>query len=202
MFKEIPRKNPRKNRLPLFGVGVNDAKYKTNIVVDGRRLACPFYLKWHGMLRRSYHQPYKDKNQTYRDVTVCNDWLTFSNFKAWMIKQDWKGKQLDKDILVRGNKVYSPDFCVFVDLNVNTLINDTSSIRGKYKAGVCLRKDLVRNKFMSYCSDNGRQVFLGFYATEDEAHLAYCEYKYKVISRVAELQLEPIKSALLNYRIT
>ena len=202
MFVEIPAKLPIKNRRPLFGVGINDAPYKTHVKIDGKRTACPFYLKWHGMLKRAYYQPYKDKNKTYKSVTVCDDWLIFSSFKAWMKKQDWQGKELDKDLLVQGNKQYSPRTCVFVSKEVNALIVSNSVTVGALKVGVYLRKDLIKNKFKSYCNDNGKAIHLGYYETEDEAHNTYCKYKYAVIARVALLQIEPVKSALLNYKIS
>lgn len=46
--------------------------------------------------------------------SVCEEWLTFSNFKRWMEQQDYEGKALDKDLLVSQNKTYSSETCVFV----------------------------------------------------------------------------------------
>lgn len=201
MFKEIPVNSPCKNRRPVFGVGINDAPYKTQLKVDGKRLECPFYSKWHGMLKRAYYQPYKDKNPTYKDVTVCNEWLTFSSFKAWMSAQDYEGKELDKDILIQDNKVYSPERCVFVTKEINALLVSCTSTHRMYKAGVCVRKDIIKNKFKATCSVGGKQVHLGYYSTEDEAHGAYCKYKYKVIADAAASQDEPVRSALLKYKI-
>ena len=201
IFKEIPVKNPRKNIRLVFGVGINDAPYKTHIKINGKRVECPFYSKWHGMLKRSYYQPYKDKNTTYKDAIVCDEWLTFSNFKAWMTDQDWRSKELDKDLLKQGNKCYSPDTCVFVSKEVNSIIVSNSKTVGALKAGVCLRKDLSKNRFKSSCSHNGKPIHLGYYETEDEAHNAYCTHKYAVIAEMASLQEEPIKSALLRYKI-
>ncbi len=201
MFKEIPVKNPRKNGRLVFGVGINDAPYKTHIKINGKRVECPFYSKWHGMLKRSYYQPYKDKNPTYKDATVCDEWLTFSRFKLWMANQNWRNKELDKDLLKQGNKCYSPEACIFVSKEVNSIIVSNSKTVGALKAGVCLRKDLQKNKFKSSCSYNGKSVHLGYYETEDEAHNVYCSHKYAVIAELALLQEEPIKSALLRYKI-
>ncbi len=201
MFKEIPVKNPRKNGRLVFGVGINDAPYKTHIKINGKRVECPFYSKWHGMLKRSYYQPYKDKNRTYKDATVCDEWLTFSRFKLWMANQNWLNKELDKDLLKQGNKCYSPEACIFVSKEVNSIIVSNSKTVGALKAGVCLRKDLQKNKFKSSCSYNGKSVHLGYYETEDEAHNVYCSHKYAVIAELALLQEEPIKSALLRYKI-
>lgn len=202
MFKEIPAsKRSLLMRKPVFGVGINDADYKTHLKIEGKRYECPFYTKWHGMLKRAYYQPYKDKNKTYKDVLVCSEWLIFSTFKKWMIKQDWQGKELDKDILIQGNKIYSPETCVFVTKEINALIVSCTSLSGMYKSGVCVRKDVIKNKFKASCSVKGKQIHLGYYEYEDEAHSAYCKYKYRVIAEAAESQGEPVRSALLRYKI-
>ena len=76
------------------------------------------YSHWRGMLMRCYDQKYLQKYPTYIDCTVCEDWLNFSNFQQWYNKNYYEipGETmcLDKDILVKGNKVYSPDTCIFV----------------------------------------------------------------------------------------
>lgn len=75
----------------IAGIGVND---ETGTVRD-----CMFYRTWRGMIKRGYSDVFKDKNKSYKDVTVCKEWHLFSNFKKWMEQQDWEGKELDKDIL-------------------------------------------------------------------------------------------------------
>ena len=201
MFVEIPVKNLHKNRRPVFGVGINDAPYKTHIKIDGKKYSCPFYLRWHGMLKRAYYQPYKDKNITYKNVTVCDEWLVFSNFKSWMINKDWKENELDKDLLVQGNKHYSPELCLFISHKINNLIASCSVSNGELKAGVVNRKDNAKNSFAASCSDNGKQKHLGYYDNEDDAHEAYVRHKYKIIHSEAMKHDEPIKSALLSIKI-
>lgn len=201
MFKEIPVKLPVKVRRPVFGVGINDAPYKTHIKIDGKRTSCPFYSKWQGMLKRAYYQPYKDKNPTYKDCTVCGEWLLFSNFKSWMKSKDWQGKHLDKDLLTQGNKRYSPESCLFLDPEINNLVASCSKAKVIHKSGVVSRKDNKTNGFAASCSNYGRQKHLGYYDNEDDAHEAYLKYKYKIISNVSMLQPEPIRSALLAYKI-
>ena len=80
------------------------------------------------MLGRAYSNKYKQIQPTYEGVTVCEEWHFFMRFRAWMM-QDCEGKHLDKDILFEGNKVYSPDTCVFVDGVVNTFLNDCQPLR-------------------------------------------------------------------------
>ena len=89
----------------VFGVGLNDANYTVNPVVSGKSYLCSIYSRWQGMLERCYSKKYQVLSKTYSECTVCEEWLTFSNFKTWMEQQDWKGKQLDKDIIKKGNKI-------------------------------------------------------------------------------------------------
>ena len=119
-----------RNRSLKFGVGINDADYPVNPVVNGKRKICPFYNVWSNMIRRCYMD---DKNRrpqetSYIGCSVVDEWHKFSNFKRWMEKQDWKNNQLDKDLKVPGNKVYGPDTCVFIPKSINTLISEGQHI--------------------------------------------------------------------------
>lgn len=132
-FIEIPaRKNSLVQRKPIYGVGINDSPYIVTPVIDGKKLWCPYYQAWVNMMARCYSDKHKKKYPTYIGCSVIKEWRLFSNFRRWMVTQDWQGKQLDKDILVVGNKVYSPDNCMFVTMETNNLVLDGSTIRGKY----------------------------------------------------------------------
>jgi len=91
----------------VHDVGVNDSCY-------GDALRCPFYSTWVSMLKRCYSKIYQEKNRAYIECAVFNEWLVFSVFKSWMEEQNWKENELDKDILFNGNKIYSPETCIFV----------------------------------------------------------------------------------------
>jgi len=202
MFMEIPVKLPANVRRPVFGVGINDAPYKTHIKINGKRFECPFYSKWQGMLKRAYYQPYKDKNKTYKDVSVCDEWLLFSKFKEWMKTQDWEGKELDKDLLVQGNKHYSPELCLFISHKINNLVASCYVSNGKLKAGVVNRKDNATNSFAASCSDKGKQKHLGYYNNEDDAHDAYAQHKYTIKHSEAMRHGEPTRCALLSIKFS
>lgn len=107
-------------RSVLFGIGVNDSGYPTSANKKEKRAECLYFRCWRNMLMRCYHSKTQERKQTYKGCTVCDEWLTFTVFKSWMITQDWEGKQLDKDIRIKGNKVYGPDFCTFVTNSENT----------------------------------------------------------------------------------
>ena len=199
-FIEIPAtKKSLGMRKLIHGLGVNDSIYLTENIIDGKRFACPFYVKWKSMLERCYSEKYQMKMPTYKGCYVCDEWLIFSNFKAWMSKQDWHGKQLDKDILVQGNKIYSPSTCIFVTQNINTLTSDNKAKRGKFPVGVNFDKQ--KGKYEARFSVNGRSVRVGNFLNPSDAFEAYKIEKYKHISSIAIMQSEPLRSALLNYKI-
>jgi hypothetical protein len=176
----------------LYGVGLNDADYVTQEVEisngSKKYITCPFYRKWASMLNRCYSPKYHRRHPTYKDCSVCDEWLTFSKFKAWMEFQDWQGKELDKDILITGNKVYSPETCVFVDSVVNCFFITGSKSKSGRPAGICLRKR--NNKYSAKCSNpiTGRAESLGDYATEHAAHEAWKKMKQDIGCQLAELQ--------------
>lgn len=140
----------------VFGVGINDADYvvqrkETLGYVDGKQKqvwSCPFYRTWANMLKRC-SEKWQKRYPTYRGCSVAVEWLTFSVFKGWMEKQEWEGLQMDKDLLIVGNKVYDPERCIFVTQMVNTFVNDRGASRGEWLIGVCWDKD--REKFRAYC---------------------------------------------------
>ena len=201
MFLELPVNEMSKlKRRLVCGVGVNDATYVVQPMVKGTRLRCPFYMKWTAMLRRCYNSGFQEKQDTYKGCTVCSDWLTFSNFKIWMEKQDWQGKELDKDVLNQHNKVYSPETCIFVSKLINLLLGGTKSKKGgAHPQGVSFYEST--NKFRAQLSVDGKRTFLGYFDTPELAFLEYKKEKYARIHAIARLQPEPIKSALMAYKI-
>jgi len=115
-----------------------------------------------------------------------------------MITQGWQDKELDKDILNPGNKIYGPDRCLFVSRYVNTLLMDCSISRGKYPIGVYFENRL--NKFTAHYSLNGKKKHLGCYDSSKEAASAYNHAKGEEIRRVAYLQTDiHVKNGLLRH---
>ena len=181
----------RKSGKLVQGVGINDADYNVTIghMVNGKwkiTWRCPFYAAWCSMLVRCHSDKYQSKHPTYKDCEVCDEWFTFSNFKAWMEKQNWKGKQLDKDLLKVGNKVYCPECCIFVDRKINMFVTDHGNDRGANMLGVYWDKS--RSKFNSKCRSpfTGKQEFIGYFTNELEAHLAWKSRKHELACLLAE----------------
>lgn len=183
------------------GVGLNDAGYVTQKwdtvgYINGKqklRLVwkCPFYDKWRSMLERCYSEKYLERRPAYKDVVVRQEWLTFSNFKRWMEKQDWEGKQLDKDIIVLGNKVYSPETCAFVLGVTNGFITAREAARGEWPLGVCWVND--RQKYRAQCNNplTRKLERLGMFTTPEEAHEAWRKRKHELAQFVAETESDP-----------
>ena len=199
------KSNPRL----VYGVGINDADYVTNKretigYVNGKQKQkrvweCPYYRAWENMLARCYSAKYQEKQPTYKGCSVSDDWLTFSNFKNWMEKQDWEGKQLDKDILLEGNKVYSKESCVFVTRMVNMFTIDSGAARGEWLIGVYWNKG--KNKFMSMCSNpfTKKREYLGLFTTELEAHEKWRKRKLELSHELAAIQTDiRVAKALIN----
>lgn len=184
----------RKKRL-MYGVGLNDADYPTQTfyteVVDGKSVirttdVCPYFERWRGMLYRCYNEKRLKKHATYTDVTVCKEWLTFSNFRAWMEQQDWEGKHLDKDLLVEGNRVYGPEFCCFISNRLNSFIMYKDTKDGKLVGG-SLRCNgrwfgTVSNPF------TGKYEVTGTWDTLEIAHNEWRKRKTKMIDMFVELE--------------
>lgn len=198
-----------KKRKLLYGVGVNDADYVVEIkehqgYVNGkqkqRRIwVCPFYRVWGNMLHRGYSDKWKNKHPTYEDCAVCDEWLIFSKFRAWMETQDWEGKQLDKDILVSGNKLYHPAACIFVSGILNKFITERHNDRGEWPIGVSWHK--ASNRFIANCSNpfTGERGYIGLFVNPEEAHQAWLERKLELAYELAALQTdERVAKALIE----
>lgn len=163
--------NYKRNKRKLIqGVGINDADYQVieSKVIDGKQVilwACPIYSAWSLMIQRCYSKRIHKKHPSYADCTVVDEWKYFSNFRSWAVMQDWKGNQIDKDIIVDGNKLYSPETCAFVSPMTNYFVLDSSKSRRKRKIGVCFESG--RSGFRVGCRNpftKKREIWGGFLA--------------------------------------
>ena len=166
-FPEVPaNKLSLAMRKSVCGVGINDADYMVSQIVNGKQVACPIYRSWANMLERCYFRKFQDKNPTYADCKVCDGWLTFSNFRAWMLTQDWQGKELDKDIKIKGNKVYSPSSCSFVTTKENT----TEALAKNYLFNNPNGEVVKIYNLAKFCRNNGLDR-----GTMSNVHLGKCK---------------------------
>lgn len=162
------------------------------------------YQTWLGMLCRCYSEKEQLRNPTYIECTVSEHFQHLTNFKEWCNNQVGfgnKGWHLDKDILHKGNKVYSEDTCCFVPYEINVLFTKRSKMRGSCPIGVSKRG----KKFQASISINGKQKCLGSYNHLEEAFEAYKQAKENHIKLVANKWKDAIDprvyEALTNYKV-
>lgn len=184
-----------------FGVAVNDAPRNAQ-KTDGVK---KIYATWHNMLRRCYDPAHTSLFPSYQGCRVCEEWLTYSNFEKWYKEHYREGYELDKDIIAKGNKVYSPDTCEFVPKYINYLCLRSQGSRGKYPIGVTFKQD--KKKYKAYMLIKHKQQHIGYFDSPEEAFAAYKEKKEAYIKSVASTAFangeigQNIYQALMNYNI-
>lgn len=176
-------------RKPIYGHGINDADYLIEVRVNNKRVTCPYYRVWVNILVRVFDQKLHAVRPTYRECSITDEWLLFSNFRKWMEKQDWHEKELDKDLLIPGNREYKPDACIFIPSEINSLLLDSNASRGAYSQGVSYIKRM--KKFRAGTSMGGENKFLGHFNTVEEAESVYKIAKAVVFARAAAKQSDP-----------
>lgn len=154
------------------------------------------YKMWCNMLYRCYDEKFKVNQPTYKDAIVCNEWHDFRNFREWVLTQDYKDKELDKDILTYDCKIYSPETCVFISKKINQLLVFAYNSKGKMKTGVTKHQGKYLSQ-ASYGYGKGERKYLGVYDTENEAHEAYIRFKSGYIKELAENEPDRIKNGLI-----
>lgn len=175
----------------IYGIGINDSAEPVSwYTLNGKREMCKIYSKWVCILQRCYSDYGLSENPTYRGVTICDDWKYFTKFKSWVQSQTWEDLDLDKDILIHGNKVYAPDLCVFVDQKVNNFLTERKMTSNPYPTGVVFLNHL--NKFKAACHNvkTKQQKHIGLFETAEEAHLAWLFYKLEQAKSLASEQTD------------
>ena len=191
----------------VHGVGIVGIKYP--ITING--VHTKEYELWCNMLKRCYSDTYQKKQPTYKGCEVSDKFLYYEYFYEWCHKQigfDNHGNgnpfQLDKDLLVKGNKVYNESTCVFLPKEINSVLTKCTASRGKYLIGVCWSK--THKAFKAQVSKSkGKKEHLGSFNTELEAFNAYKEAKEFFIKELANKWKGQIDErayeALMNYQV-
>lgn len=193
----------------IYGIGITGCKYPTKI----NSASTKEYLAWIDMLKRCFIEKTKNKQPSYKEVECCKEWLNFEVFCDWLHSQPnydkWKNGYrwaIDKDILVKRNKVYSPETCCLIPQNVNCLFLKREAERGKYPIGVRYREEgflaVCRNPFLN------KAVEIGNYSTPEKAfYLGYKPYKENIIKQVAQIEFDKgnitkeCYDAMMNYEV-
>ena len=120
-----------------------------------------------------------------------------------MEKQDWHGKCLDKDIIVSGSKLYSPETCAFVLQATNSFVLARDACRGEYPIGVDLFKPT--GKYRARCRNpfTGKKEYLGLFSTPEEAHEGWRKRKHELAQLVAatESDMRVVEALKKRYSI-
>lgn len=184
-------KNPYHKTMYNMGY-VGEGKYKTTI----NKKVTSSYGVWTSLLRRCY----SGNNVNYLNCSVDERWLNFQNFAEWY-ENNYPKKvdfELDKDILVKGNKVYSPETCCFVPKDINNLFRNRE--KGKYLLGVQKKG----NNFVAKIKRFGKAKHLGIFTTQEEAFLKYKESKEELMKEAAnrwkDVISKEVYQVLINYK--
>ena len=187
----------------VCGVGIVGTKYPPTI--SGRNTK--EYDLWKSMVRRCYSDDFKNKHPTYKGCEASENFLHYEYFYEWCNEQigfGADGFELDKDLLTKGNKIYSEDSCVFIPADVNLLLTKREVSRGESLIGVSWSK--THKAFISQvCKNKGKQRYLGLFKTEIEAFNAYKEAKESFIKELANKWKGQIDKrayeALMHYEV-
>ncbi len=164
------------------------------------------YYYWVSMLTRCYSERYQQKFPTYIGCSVDDSWHNFQNFGDWYDKnfnsKTMQGWNLDKDILEKGNKIYSPETCCFVPQEINKLF-----LKPKLKTDLPIGVFKLNNRFVSQCNTDKKSRHIKCSNTFEEAFQAYKEVKENYIKKIAIEYYStgkiPLKvyNAMYNYTI-
>ena len=205
-FKRGTIKCPYESR--YFGVGyLGEGKYKMSENGKDR----DEYKIWYRMIQRCYDPKYQEKNPSYKGCSVEDYLLNFQHMAEW-IKENYyevpgETMCLDKDILCKGNKIYSRETCIFVPNRINVLFTKSDNTRGDCPIGVHPRES---GNYTVYCSNGyGKNICLGTYTSKEEGFQVYKNYKEKLIKEtidsyegiIPEPHYSRLKEAMYNYEV-
>lgn len=194
----------------IYGVGMKGAKYPASYInKSGKTVGTKEYYVFRSMITRCYSDNYHKQQPTYKNVTCCKEWHNRDVFEDWLRSQPNYEKflngdfALDKDILVRDNKIYSPETCCLVPRRVNELFKKDWAEDNDMPIGA--RKK--NGKYIVYCCVNGENTYVGTYEDKQEASMAYKNFKEKYIKQVAQEEFdagnitEKCYNAMINYEV-
>ena len=190
------------NHPSVFGKGyMGEGEYKA---WGGTKLTKE-YSTWFGMLTRCYDEKFHKKQPTYRGCTVDEKWHNFQVFAKWFEEnynpETMQGWQLDKDILVRENKLYSPETCIFVPQAINSMFTSSGKSKRDLPTGVYY----LRGRYQVSTPTNDKSTYVGFYKTEEEAVAIHKIAKEKYMKEEADKWKPYIDSrvyeAMYNYQV-
>ena len=187
---------------PVYSVGIMDVpnEARRNVPIPKE------YSIWNGVRQRCYNENIRHLTPSYQEVEMSENFKRYSYFKEWCHNQigfDQDGWQLDKDILIKGNKVYSEYTCCFVPQEINAALTNNKSVRGSFPSGVIY--NCTKTRYRARIQRGDKWESLGTYDTPEEAFYAYKPVKEAHIKSLAEKwkdQIDPrVYEALMNWTI-
>lgn len=174
------------------GIGYNAGKYPTKL--EGKSTFQ--YNLWLNMLHRI--------SVTYTDCIISENFKNFSYFYEWCEKQIGFGLpnyELDKDLLIKGNKLYSEETCVFIPKELNVLLTKRQNDRGSLPVGITEQK----GRYRARCNIYGVRKHIGYFDTPELAFEAYKLAKENHIKDIAHKYKDSIDirvfNALIKYKV-
>lgn len=172
----------------IYGKGINDCGMK-----DSKKE----YNTWRHMIQRCYSEKYQVNRPTYKGCSVCDEWLYFSNFKKWY-KENYRFDldemgiklELDKDLLSKENKIYSPETCIFIPQKVNSFLSNKKSTNNTGYIGVGFHKATKKYRTRIYDFYTYERRDLGLFDTPEEARNVYIKER--------KIECEKVKKWLLE----
>ena len=180
IYKPLKRANNGKVCLH----GINDLEFSAQPKIDNKQLRHPGYISWSDMLKRS-HDYNLYEYPSYKNVVCSEEWIYLSNYLLWFknSNRNSTNTNLDKDLLVSENLVYSKETCLFVPTEINSFLVTGNSLRRDQPLGV----DLIQGCYRSRISNGKSNKQLGYFKSPEEAHQAWQSAK---LERAMELQLK------------
>lgn len=180
----------REDGLTYRGYGLN---------TDYKIMGVNLYDLWDNVCKRTLCTKYKGNRATYEKCTLSEKWYNFQNFLSWA-KCNLIGEkfQLDKDLLLKGNKLYSEDTCCFLPKEINTALITKRSKSSNLPVGVGVDK----KRFTARLSKNGEVVRLGNFDDPLKAFSAYKiakeDYFKEIALKYKDKIVKPAFIALMN----
>lgn len=198
-FKKGQIKSPYERR--YFGIGyLGEGKYKCK--ENGKKTRA--YSTWNSMLQRCYDKKYHRKEPTYKDCEVSEEWHNFQNYAKWYYDNYYEVEgetmELDKDILFKHNKIYSPETCIFVPKTINSLFVKRQNSRGESVIGTTPKNGRyqVQCNIINPKTSKSKKEYLGICDTQEKAFEIYKYYKERNIKEIADYYKSLIPQNLYN----
>lgn len=171
ILENTPRSKTSKKL--VAGVGVNDSTFATQAKIGGKSYKHRAYDAWREMLRRCYDSSVCMQYPKYKNTEVCQEWLSFKSFYSWWKSKYIEGYQLDKDLLIENNKIYSPETCLYVPNYLNNFLSNCENINCSFIESI--------SKYRVQVSCFGKNKFIGNYERKEDAIHNWKLAKLKVL---------------------